>query len=162
MNYSTYYGSDALSRSMAPSTLTSSTSLDSIFAVVAGFLGVISFVIIALAVLQIIGMWKVYTKAGEKGWKTLIPFYNTAMLYKISGMSPLLVLVYIGTIIPVINFFAVIALAIINLYQKINLMKAFKSSTGLTVAMLICPFITYLILGFGKSKYYGFEEKENA
>lgn len=124
----------------------------------AGFIGIIVIVSIAIAVLQIIGMWKVFTKAGEKGWKSIIPFYNIAILYKISGISPYLVFIYIAMFIPILNFFAGIALSIIGLYQKINLMKAFKASTGLTVAMIMVPFITYLILGFGKSEYHGFDE----
>ena len=39
-------------------------------------------------------------------------------------------------------------------------MKAFKASTGLTVAMLMVSFITYSILGFGKSEYFGFDENK--
>ena len=27
-------------------------------------------------VLIVIGWWKIFTKAGEAGWKSLIPFYN--------------------------------------------------------------------------------------
>ena len=128
--------------------------------IIAGFIGLIVIVSLVITVLQIIGMWKTFVKAGEKGWKVLIPFYNIAMLYKISGMSPYLVFVYIGLIIPIVNIFAGIALAIINLYQKVNLMKGFKASTGLTVAMLMVPFIAYLILGFGKSNYYGYDSQE--
>ena len=37
----------------------------------------ISFV---LYVLLIIGMWKVFEKAGVAGWKSLIPFYNIFVL----------------------------------------------------------------------------------
>lgn len=162
MNYG--YGSYTASnyaRGLNSSSALSSASVSNAIAVaLAGFLGIIIFIAIAIAVLQIIGMWKVYTKAGEKGWKSIIPFYNIAILYKISGISPYLVFIYIGLFIPFVNFFAGIALAIIGLYQKINLMKAFKASTGLTVAMLMVPFITYLILGFGKSEYFGFDEEK--
>mgnify|MGYP004683762459 FL=1 len=42
----------------------------------------------AIIVISYIGMWKCFEKAGEKGWKAIIPFYNYAILYKISGMSP--------------------------------------------------------------------------
>lgn len=160
------YGYDSYAASNYARNLDSTQALvdsqvsDVILTAIAGFLGLIIFVVVVLAVLQIIGMWKVFKKAGEKGWKYLIPIYGTAVLYKISGMSPYLVFLYILLFIPVVNIFASIALAIINLYQKINLMKAFKASTGLTVAMLIVPFITYLILGFGKSEYFGFNEEK--
>ena len=141
------------------SALSASSVSDVAIAAIAGILGFVILVTSIIVIMQVIGMWKVFTKAGEKGWKAIIPFYNFAILYKISGMSPYLVFVYIGLFIPFINFFASIALAIITLYQKVNLMKAFKASTGLTVAMLMVPFVTYLILGFGKSEYFGFDEK---
>ena len=57
---------------------------------------------------------------------------------------------------PIVNIFVAIAFSVIDLYQKINLMKGFNKSTGFTVAMIIVPFITYLVLGFGDSKYVGF------
>lgn len=138
----------------------SSNASDVVIAAMAGFLGLIILIASVITVIQIIGMWKVFTKAGEKGWKAIIPFYNIAILYKISGMSPYLVFVYIGLFIPIINIFASTALAIITLYQKVNLMNAFRASTGLTVAMIMVPFITYLILGFGKSEYFGLDEEK--
>ena len=33
-------------------------------------------------ILTIIGAWKVFCKMGEKGWKSLIPFYNDYVIYK--------------------------------------------------------------------------------
>lgn len=129
-----------------------------LMAFLGGFLGIIAFVGIAILVLQIIGMWKIFTKAGEAGWKSLIPFYNIAIMFKISGMSPYLVFVYLGLFIPIINVFAAIAITIFDLYQKINICKAFKKTTGFTVAMIMVPFIANLILGLGSSQYYGIEE----
>ena len=34
-------------------------------------------------ILVIIGQWKMFEKAGESGWKALIPIYNLYILYKI-------------------------------------------------------------------------------
>lgn len=31
-------------------------------------------------VLIVIGWWKIFTKAGEAGWKSLIPFYNVIFI----------------------------------------------------------------------------------
>ena len=87
----------------------STTTATGIGAILGAFFGVIMIVAIAIAVVQIIAMWKVFTKAGEQGWKAIIPFYNIAILYKISGMSPWLVLLYIGLLIPIINIFVTIA-----------------------------------------------------
>ncbi|MBR3281478.1 MAG: hypothetical protein IKI57_06580 [Clostridia bacterium] len=36
-------------------------------------------------IMGLVGLWKIFTKAGEKGWKALIPIYNAYILFKISG-----------------------------------------------------------------------------
>lgn len=69
-------------------TLTSGATLTTKEAAVAGGLfGGIFAVIIALYVFLIIAGWKIFTKAGEKGWKSIIPIYNVYVLLKISGMK---------------------------------------------------------------------------
>ncbi len=40
------------------------------------------------AILTIIGMWKIFKKAGEKGWKSIIPYYNMYIQCKVSGRKP--------------------------------------------------------------------------
>lgn len=39
---------------------------------------------VCLLILTVIGYWGVFCKAGEKGWKVLIPFYNEYLLFKIA------------------------------------------------------------------------------
>ena len=143
--------------SLLRSTTGSSANLsDAAAAGLLAFFGTYIVLIIAIAVLQIIAWWKIFTKAGEKGWKSIIPFYNIYVLYRISGMSPNLVFVYLLLFIPIVNIFAAVAIGIISLYQTLNLAKAFNKSTGFTVAMIVVPFIAELILGFGQSQYVGF------
>ncbi len=38
---------------------------------------------LVLSIFILICFWKLFTKAGEKGWKTLIPIYNTLTEYKL-------------------------------------------------------------------------------
>ena len=38
-----------------------------------------------ILILVVAGMWKVFTKAGEEGWKAIIPIYNIWTLLKIVG-----------------------------------------------------------------------------
>lgn len=42
-----------------------------------------NFINTAIAVLTIIAFWKIFQKAGEKGWKAIIPFYNQYTEFKI-------------------------------------------------------------------------------
>ena len=50
-------------------------------------IGFVSMLSITLFILIIISTWKILEKAGEKGWKALIPIYNVYLLYKIVGMK---------------------------------------------------------------------------
>lgn len=108
--------------------------------------------IIAIAVVQIIAMWRIFTKAGEKGWKSIIPIYNIVILFKISGLSPWLVLVYLAAIIPFIGGIALIAL---NAVLSYKLAKSFGKDGGWAVGLFFLAPIFYMILGFGKSEYVG-------
>ena len=38
-------------------------------------------ILLVVAVLQIVAMWKIFTKAGEAGWKSIIPVYNIITLF---------------------------------------------------------------------------------
>ena len=42
---------------------------------------------LAILIITIIGMWKVFEKAGQEGWKSIIPFYNMYVLTEISGQN---------------------------------------------------------------------------
>ena len=125
------------------------TALGTIFG---AFLGVVLVITTVIAILQLIGMWKVFTKAGEKGWKSLIPIYNVVVLFKISGLSPWLVLVYLVGIIPIIGTIACLALTV---YQAYCLTKSFGKSGEFTIGLVLLPTIFYMILGFGKAEYIG-------
>lgn len=49
-----------------------------------GFIVVFAVIALAVGVLVIVAMWKMFEKAGEPGWASLIPFYNAYVLFKIS------------------------------------------------------------------------------
>lgn len=39
---------------------------------------------IAYEILLIVSYWKLFNKAGEKGWKAIIPIYNDYVRYKLT------------------------------------------------------------------------------
>ena len=45
-----------------------------------GFLGTFWLLLVAFLVLNIVANWKIFTKAGQAGWASIIPFYNTSTL----------------------------------------------------------------------------------
>lgn len=60
------------------------------------FYVVILLVSLAFGVLQIIAQWKLFEKAGEKGWTSIIPVYNYFQMIKIATGNNLLGWVYIA------------------------------------------------------------------
>ena len=67
------------------------TSVDSLStseaAFLGGFVGTITIVALVFAIMVIIGQWKIFEKAGEKGWKSIIPIYGQYILFKIAGIK---------------------------------------------------------------------------
>ena len=99
----------------------------------------------AIYVLLIIAWWKIFVKAGEAGWKSLIPIYNFYVLFKIvwgNGWLGLLMLV------PCVNI-------VIDIMMSLKLAKAFGKGTGFGVGLIFLPNIFTLILGFGDAQYIG-------
>ena len=126
-------------------------------AIFGAFLGIYLVVALVIIILQVVAMWKIFTKAGEKGWKSIIPIYNVVTLFKISGLSPWLIFVYFAAIIPFIGWIAVFALSV---YQTNSLSKSFGKDIGYTVGLLLLPTIFYMILGFSSATYVGPGGKE--
>ena len=120
--------------------------------ILGAFLGVIIIVSLVIAIIQLAGMWKVFTKAGEKGWKCIIPIYNLVILFRISGLSPWIIFGYLASIIPFVGWIVCLG---ITIYQCNSLAKSFGKDVGYTIGLVLLPTIFYLILGFGKSEYVG-------
>lgn len=104
---------------------------------------------LAIAVLAIVALWKIFEKAGEPGWAAIIPFYNLYVLFKItwgSGWKFLLLLIPIANIV-------------ILIITMVKLAKAFGKSGGFAVGLIFLSVIFYCILAFDQSKYLGVPEK---
>ena len=104
---------------------------------------------LAIAVLGIVAMWKVFEKAGEPGWAAIIPFYNLYVLFKITWGNGWK---FLFLLIPVAN----IVFAIITM---VKLAKAFGKSGGFAVGMIFLSVIFWCILAFGDAQYIGVPEQ---
>lgn len=109
------------------------------------FAAVLYFMAIACAIIVIAGYWKIFTKAGEEGWKSLIPFLNTYILFQIAWGNGILFLLLF---VPVVNI-------VVTVMLQFKLARAFGQSDGFAFGLLFLPYIFYLILGFGSSEYIG-------
>lgn len=127
------------------------------FALFSGFFLVIWLVV---AIVAIVAMWKVFEKAGEAGWKSIIPFYNSYILAEISGKPGVwgLALPAASVIawIPVIGWLAVVGAYVLYIIIALELAKKFgKDTTFAVLWLIIFSLVGLLILGFGDAKYQG-------
>ena len=100
---------------------------------------------LAIYVLTLVAMWKLFVKAGRAGWKCLIPFYNTYCLYDIAwGNGWLFLLMFV----PCVN-------VVVGIMMLFKLAKAFGQGTGFGFGLLFLNTIFILILGFGSAEYVG-------
>jgi hypothetical protein len=100
---------------------------------------------LAVVVFYVIGMWKVFEKAGQPGWACLIPIYNAYIMTKIGGKPGWWVLLMI---IPGVNI-----VFVIWLYNMIS--KSFGKEEGFTIGLVLLGIIFWPILGYGSAKYLG-------
>ncbi len=101
--------------------------------------------ILGVVVVVIAGLWKVYEKAGEPGWKVLCPIYNYIVLLRIAGMSAWWV---IPLCIPYVS-------VIISIIVFIKLARAFGKGGGFATGLILLTFVFIPILGFGSATYLG-------
>ena len=157
---------------LAETTMTEMEQTAAQAAIVGGLvaLGVGALVTLAIAwfVLQAIADWKIFTKAGEAGWKSLIPIYNIYVEYEICWTG-LLGLVFVAaslvtglidttnasTFVKVLVVVVWILAMILHLMQSIKLSKCFGKGTGFGLVLFFFGPIGRLILGFGSAEYIG-------
>lgn len=101
--------------------------------------------IIAISVASLVGMWKMFVKAGKEGWKSIIPVYNMIVMLQITGMPEWYVILYF---LPFVNIYVTVKVAI-------ELSKVFGKTTAFGLVLLFFPPVGYMILGLGSALYVG-------
>jgi hypothetical protein len=98
-----------------------------------------------IALFLIVAMWKVFTKAGQPGWASIIPVYNLYVWCKIVGRPWWWILLML---IPFVNFIIAIILCI-------DMAKSFGKGAGFGIGLALLGIIFLPILGFGSAQYQG-------
>jgi hypothetical protein len=100
---------------------------------------------LAVVILMIAALWKVFVKAGKPGWAAIVPIYNVIVLLEIAG-KPLwwIVLMFI----PLVNF-------VIAILVAIGIAARFGKGAGFGIGLTLLPFVFYPILGFGSATASG-------
>ena len=108
-----------------------------------GCVGVVIY--FAVIVLVIIGLWKVFVKAGKPGWGAIVPIYNMILVCEITGRPVWWVVLML---IPLVN---IVVLIIVFM----DLAKAFGKDAAYGLGLAFLPFIFFPMLGFGSAQYRG-------
>ncbi len=124
---------------LAQSTTTTTTSSAAGGAVVL----VLVVVYLAFIVLMIASLWKLFDKAGQKGWTAIVPILNIIVLLKVVHKELWWIILFL---IPCVS---IVALVIVYF----NVAKAFGKGAGYGLGLIILPFIFFPILGFGSAQY---------
>jgi hypothetical protein len=104
-------------------------------------------IVIALVffVLIIASLWRIFTKAGQPGWASIIPIYNAYILLKIAGKPGWWLILLI---IPFVNL-------IIVILMSLGLAQNFGKGAGFGIGLAFLNFIFLPILAFGDARYQG-------
>ncbi|MGI5979065.1 MAG: DUF5684 domain-containing protein [Oscillospiraceae bacterium] len=105
--------------------------------------GVIAFYWCLLAI-SIAAMWILFQKAHEEGWASLIPFYNTYVLFKITWGNGWLFLLLL---IPFANF-------VIYIITMVKLARVFGKGGGFACGLIFLNTIFLCIMAFDNSIQY--------
>ena len=118
-----------------------------------------------LALLIVIAEWKIFTKAGQRGWTCIIPILNTFVLVKLvkrpMWWAVVLTITGIaaggansadGVLAAILGVLGIIAFVVYILIQ-LALSKSFGHGVGYALGLILLPFIFGLMLGFGSSTY---------
>ena len=124
--------------------------------------GLLFYILIAVA------EWRIMVKAGEPGWKGIIPIYNVYSLYKISwktsmfwallGLELLSAIIQSasdGFMMSFVGWICSVAGLVIGIMGLHKVSKAFGHGAGFTLGLIFLNPIFLLILGFGSSQYLG-------
>lgn len=102
-------------------------------------------VALALILLVVAGLWKVFTKAGQPGWAAIIPIVNLYFLLKINGRPWWWLLLLL---IPIVS-------VVVSIIMWVELARSFGRGVLFALGLIFLPIIFIPVLGFGESEYQG-------
>ena len=135
------------------------------------------FVVIAWYVLTLVARWRVFTKAGLAGWKSLIPLYSEYCTFKISWKTTFFWIVLaagfasgiltgmiengenVSAFVSLLASLLGMAITAINLIMNIKLSQRFGHGVLFGLGLMFLPPLFTMILGLGESEYLGNPEE---
>lgn len=106
----------------------------------------------AVCVLLIIADWKIFEKADIKGWKSIIPFYNAYLLFKLCWGNGYWFFLYLLGFVPVIGTVSVLVITFVTEHK---LSVAFGHTGLFTVGLIFLPNVFTMMLALDENPYMG-------
>lgn len=103
---------------------------------------------VAVIVLMLVAHWKIFEKAGQPGWASIVPFYNSyVMIVEVCKLPPVW---FWLTLVPCAN---IVALFYLVFVLPFKLAEKFGKDAGFGVGLLLLGIVFYPILAFGSAQY---------
>ena len=114
---------------------------------------------IAIYVVTVVGLWKMYVKAGRPGWAAIIPIYNWWVWVEMIGRPRWWFWALVASVllswIPIVGVILGILMFVLYLMGCLDMAKAFGRGAGTGIGLWLVPFVFAPILGFGDAQYLG-------
>ncbi len=85
---------------------------------------------LVVMVLSIVSMWVLFTKAGEKGWKAIIPLYNGYVEFKLFWKKSLF---WITLVLSLVIYFMTTAIIVRHISDTANMMVNITDEAGVSL-----------------------------
>lgn len=108
--------------------------------------GIGALVVLAIMIIAIVAVWKLFAKAGEPGWKALIPIYNNWVFLRLGNQAGWWALVGLIPFVGIISY-VFTAIAAYNIGLKL------QKEGWWVILYILVPGIWFLILAFDKSRW---------
>ena len=118
-------------------------------------------------ILMAIADWMIFVKAGEPGWKSIIPFYGTyteysicwngtmGLLYAVANFVTMMIPSNFSMVLTVLGLVVGLIALALHIRESLLLARSFGKGTGFGIGLILLAPIFRLILGFGGAQYRG-------
>lgn len=142
---------------------------EAVVVIVSAILGALAMFFLISYLLEVAACWRIFEKAGQRGWKSLIPVYSSYIRYRLAWRplwfwisGALLVGAFVLDAVPAeesvkstLSFVIGAVGTLIYLTSNFRLGRAFGRGILFSLALALFPPLFTLILGFGGSQYQG-------
>ena len=102
------------------------------------------FFYLAVVILAIAGLWKMFEKGGQAGWKAIIPIYNYIVLLELIGRPIWWVILLFVPVVDIVIWFI----------MCLDTAKSYSRGTGTAIGLFFLAPIFFIVLGFSSDAEY--------